>query len=448
MKILQVVHSFLPYTMAGTEVYSYKLSKELARNNEVSVFFRISNPRLKEYALEQKKYEGLDTYAFNHTFRSCKSFRQTYQDEIIDKKFAELLDKINPDVVHIHHLLFLSCGMVGEIKKRKIPAIYTLHDYWLLCYRGQLIKENLKTCNYPSIFECNDCLKYLLSIQGNSLFFYNLLKKKIPASLLNVGKKLYLATAKSKTINGVEIFQKSTQEIFAQIDLFLAPSYFIREKFISQGLKKEKIIYSSYGFDLSNFTAFYEEKSSKLRFGFLGTLLPMKGVDLLISAFKEIKDKNIELSIYGKLFSYSGFESFPKQLKKIIGNDPRIFLRGGYDNKDVGKILSSIDVLVVPSMWFENSPLVIQEAFLAHVPVIASRIGGIPEMVRDGLNGLLFNVGDKDDLKEKLGYIIHHPEMIKKFSENIPAVKSIEEDARRTQEIYQALTKSPAIIHQ
>ncbi|MDD5594907.1 MAG: glycosyltransferase family 4 protein [Candidatus Omnitrophica bacterium] len=448
MKILQVVHSFLPYTMAGTEVYSYKLSKELARNNEVSVFFRINDPRLKEYTLEQKEYEGLNTYALNHTFRHCKSFRQTYQDENIDKKFAELLDKINPDVVHIHHLLFLSFGMVGEIKKRKIPLIYTLHDYWLLCYRGQLIKETLKTCNYPAVNECNECLKYLLSIQGNSLFFYNLLKKKIPASLLNAGKKLYLATARSKTTNAVEVFQKSTQELFTQIDLFLAPSYFIREKFISQGLKKEKIIYSPYGFDLNNFTALSSEKSSKLRFGFLGTLLPMKGVDLLISAFKEIMDKNIELSIYGKLFSYVGFESFPNQLKKVVGNDPRIFLRGGYDNKDVGKILSKIDVLVVPSLWFENSPLVIQEAFLAHLPVVAARIGGIPEMIKDGLSGLLFNAGDKNDLKEKLEYLIHHPEMIKKFKENIPGVKSIEEDARRTQEAYQALTRSPAMIHQ
>ncbi len=98
--------------------------------------------------------------------------------------------------------------------------------------------------------------------------------------------------------------------------------------------------------------------------------------------------------------------------------------------------MANIDVLLVPSIWLENAPLVIQEAFLSKTPVIASRIGGIPELVTDGINGLLLNPGDIKDLKEKIEYIIRNPEVIKKFKESIPEVKSIEENAKEMEEIY------------
>ena len=164
MKIMQVVHSFPPHTMAGTEVYAYNLSKELSKEHEVFVFFRINAPKEKEYSLSHNRLDGMDTYAINRTFRRCDSFEATYNDALIDEKFRELLDKIKPDIVHIQHLLFLSCGIIDEIKKRNIPIVYTLHDYWLRCYRGQLIKDDLSICSGDSPSECLRCLKYLFSL--------------------------------------------------------------------------------------------------------------------------------------------------------------------------------------------------------------------------------------------------------------------------------------------
>lgn len=89
MRILQVAHSFVPYTIAGTEVYSYKLSKELLKRNKVFVFFRVNYPKKEEYSLINNNFEGLETCAINHTFRFCSSFKDTYRDNIIDKKFGE-----------------------------------------------------------------------------------------------------------------------------------------------------------------------------------------------------------------------------------------------------------------------------------------------------------------------------------------------------------------------
>lgn len=436
MKILQIAHSFLPYTMAGTEVYLYKLSKELAKRHKVSVFFRINDTKKQEHSLIYQRFEDLETYAINRTFRTCNSFNGIYNDNAIDAKFTELLDRIQPDVVHIHHLLFLSCGMVGEIKKRSIPIVYTLHDYWLICHRGQLIKDDLTICKGDSIAECKNCLKYLLSIRKHSMYLYRILKRRIPPFSLELLKRLHLALARPKPSSELKKWKDDLGEACSKIDLFIAPSRFIRNRFINRGFSEDTILYFPLGFDSQNFAFIPKTKSKLLRFGFMGTLLPVKGVGFLISTFKKIKNRNIKLSIYGKLFPFTGFESYPNLLKKMVKSDNRIELMGGYDNKDIGQILANIDVLIVPSLWLENAPLVIQEAFLAKTPVIASRIGGIPELVNDGINGLLFNPGDADDLQEKTQSIINNPGIIEKFKEHMPKVKSMEDNTKEIEEIY------------
>jgi len=439
MNILQVVHSFLPYTMAGTEVYSYTLSKELSKKNKVFVFFRIKNTAEKEYFLNRSNFDGLETYAVNKTFKFCNSFEETFNDAAIDEKFRMVLDEVSPDIVHIHHLLFLSHGIVREIKKRNIPIAYTLHDYWLMCYRGQLVKEDLSLCESGPCPECLFCLRYLLGIKKYSLYLYSFLRVWLSPAGINVLKKVYLLFKNRKFANEFEIWKRSLRDIRMKIDLFIAPSYFIKNKFSKFGIQDDRIVYLPYGFDHKNHMVNKKTKSYKIRFGFMGTLLPVKGLDVLISAFKKVYGDGAVLSIYGKLFAYSGFESYPEKLRKDSIEDTRIKLKGGYDHKDISDILADIDVLVVPSVWQENAPLVIQEAFLSKTPVIASKIGGIPELISHGENGLLFEPGDINDLQSKMQYILDNPNIIDEFQDNIPKIKSIEENAAELEEIYNKL---------
>jgi glycosyltransferase involved in cell wall biosynthesis len=112
-----------------------------------------------------------------------------------------------------------------------------------------------------------------------------------------------------------------------------------------------------------------------------------------------------------------------------------------FDNQEIASIFQKIDVLVVPSLWPENSPLVIHEAFLTRTPVIASRIGGISEIVTDGVNGLLFNPGDVNELKEKMQYLIDNPDIIERLRANIPKTRSMEDNGREMEEIYADLLK-------
>lgn len=442
MKILQVIHSFPPYNTAGSEVYTYNLSRELAKRHKVFVFHRINDPYKKEYELTNSPYDGLLIYTINNTFRHCDSFEMTYKNNIIGEKFGLILDQIKPDIVHIQHLLYLSAKIIEEIKKRKIPMVFTLHDYWLICPQGQLFKNNIKLCNREDNSECINCILHHLSIKKHIFNTYCLLKKTIPECLFQVIKSIYLTYSKFVFLNKdkalflIEERIAYIKDICSKIDLLISPSQLLKRKFIKFGIPEDKITLLSYGFDLDFFKNLQKIPSDKLRFGFIGNLLPAKGVHILIQTFNKIRNDNVELRIYGRVSSYKGtLGNYLRYLKKVTGSKNIKFM-GGFACERIAETFSDIDVLVVPSIWYENSPLVIQEAFLSKTPVIASRIGGIPELISDGASGLLFNPGDVNDLQEKIQYLIDNPDIIEKLKENMPEVKSIEDNAKEIEEIY------------
>jgi len=445
MKILQIAHSFLPHSVAGVEVYTYSLCRQLTASHQVFVFHRISNLKSKEYEIRFKKDENLFVYSINNTFRRSYSFEDLYINRSIEKEFEKILDEINPDIVHIQHLAFLSIGLLKNIKERNIPVVFTLHDYWLICPNCQLLRRDLSLCDGNDVIQCIDCLDCLY-IKRLPKKIFLCIRNVIPKGFLNFFRKIYLDCAKGATDilfakNKIEVRINYMKEIFELVDIFVAPSKFLMEMFIKFGIPENKIRFIRNGIDSKPLESFRKKNSSdKMRFGFIGTMLPAKGLDILINAFNMIQNKKVELKIYGKLFPCDGFEYYLKRIKKLAKNSNIKFM-GEFHNRDIAKVFSEIDILVVPSIWNENSPLVIQEAFLYRIPVIASRAGGIPELVNDGVNGLLFSAGDIRDLKEKLEYIIGDYKIINRFKENMPEIKSIKKNAEELEEIYKNLIK-------
>jgi len=442
LRILQVVHSFPPHNIAGTEVYTCNLSRELAKRHEVSIFHRINDKQKGEFEIAQSEHNGLHIHTINNTFKDCDSFEMIYDNKIITEAFENLLNEINPDVVHIQHLLFLSIGIIRAAKERNIPVVFTLHDYWLLCPQGQLLKSNTRVCQQYTASDCVRCMKYQLSLKKRAMHIYWSLRNALPDFLMRAIKNIYfvcvrlLFLSREEEKRQIELRQIRLRQASEMVDIFLAPSQFLRNKFIDFGIPESKIINFPYGLDQSYFKENnLKGKRDKFYFVFIGTLLPSKGVHLLIQAFKRMNRANVELKIYGSENVYRGLEYYLGHIKRI-GRGKNIRFMGGYKNEDVGSILLEADVLVIPSIWYENSPLVIQEAFLAKRLVIASRIGGIPELVNDGVNGLLFNPGNVKDLQEKMECIIDNPDIIEKFKRNMPLIKSIEDNAKEMEEIY------------
>ncbi len=401
LKILIIIHGFPPYYMAGSEVYAWNKCRELAKKHNVIIFTRIEDEYQKPYEITETIEDGLTIIRVNKPGR-VYTFRSKYIDFKMADVFREKLKEISPDIVHIDHLSHLTIQIIKIIKKNGIPIIFTLHDFWMLCIRGQLIQDDYSLCSGPSFEKCINC---------NMKYFTSELQAKLE----------------------IKRWLTSFSKINNQIDLFIAPSRFLRNTYINYGIPEDKIIYMDYGFDKQIINGVKKQPNGKIRFGFLGRIIPVKGLAQLIEAFNNVDHSKSELNIYGKMPSSSIY------LKNRCKNNAIHFM-GGYHYKEISKILSNIDILVVPSIWYENSPLVIHEAFLAKIPVITSNLGGMAELVSHKKNGLLFEPGNVEDLIEKMNIFIENAELIDIYSQKT-YVRSIQEDVKEIEELYYKLLK-------
>jgi len=401
LKVLKVIHGYPPYYMAGSEIYTANFCNEISKKVDLSIFTRIEDEFTKPYNCSESKENGIRIIRVNKPSRDY-TFRSKYQDIKMAKIFEHYLDEISPDIVHIGHLSHLTIQIVNIIHKKNIPIVFTLHDFWMMCIRGQLIRDDSSLCEGPSINNCKEC---------NMKYF----------------------TSEVEAEQEIKVWLKALFRVNQNIDLFIAPSQFLRNKYIEYGIPAEKIVYMDYGFNIDLINGVEKVPSEKIRFGFLGRIIPVKGISFLIEAFNEVDHSKAELNIFGSLQSSSIY------LKNKCENSA-IHFKGGYNYKDISKVLSNIDVLVVPSIWYENSPLVIHEAFVANKPVITSNFGGMFELVKHEKNGLLFERGKIEDLKEKLNIFIENPNLIEKYSQKT-YVRSIQEDVRDIENLYFKLIK-------
>jgi glycosyltransferase involved in cell wall biosynthesis len=447
MKILQVVHSLPSINQAGTEIYTFELASELSKRHQVYIFTRYSDLKQRDYLVRKQVSSGITIYLINNTFRDYESFDMLYQNKNIDEKFAQVLDEIKPDIVHIQHLVFLSLGIIEKAKERNIPLVFTLYDYWLMCPKWHLLKRNQVPCEKAAdgLFdlECDNCLRDMLHINQRTIRAYYSMKRFFPFHLLKYLKKLYFYFNRSPSSDAIEQLKKRSNVVkktVENIDFFLAHSQYIKSQFLKFGIPAEKMLLSYPGLKISNFQRIENKVNGKIRFAFIGTIIPAKGLHVLIRAFNEIKNDAAELKIYGKMKDYTGFEGYLQFLLQSIKNKNIKFM-DEFRHDSVVTIYKDLDVLVVPSIWQENHPFVIREAFLFKKPVVASRTGGITEMIKDGVNGLLFNAGNSGDLKEKMEYIINNPEILDTFSRNSGSVKDIKDDVQELEEFYGKLSE-------
>jgi len=199
--------------------------------------------------------------------------------------------------------------------------------------------------------------------------------------------------------------------------------------FIKNGIKEDLIHHIPFGIDTAKLLDWCEKPpSDKLRIGYIGTLFEHKGVDILIRAFQALRaPERAVLKIYG---SPNQFPEYANKLKTLaescsVTRDSVLFL-GTFPNDDFGKVLSEIDVMVVPSRWYENTPLVMQSALTTKTPMIATDLGGMSELIDHEKNGLLFMLNDHEDLAQQLQKLLDNPEKLTEFKRNIGPQRTIE----------------------
>jgi len=221
-------------------------------------------------------------------------------------------------------------------------------------------------------------------------------------------------------------------------DLILSPSRFLQRIFAQNGLPMERITPIEFGMpglpnDLQERTRAIPHHE-RLRFGFIGSFMPHKGIHVLIEAFNGVPEESAELHLFGAPVD----PAYREHLLETARH-PRIHWRGEFAHADRWGVLAELDLLVVPSIWYENSPLTIHEARAARVPVIASDIGGIPELVHHGINGLTFPAGDATALATCLRKVIDEPDLLAEWQRATAPAKTLDAHAAEIEDMYRRL---------
>jgi len=401
MRILKVIHGYPMRYNAGSEVYSQMLCHALANRHEVHVFTREENPFKPDYIIETEA-DTTDSRIKLHVMNlSGDRHHYQYQHPTADQKFTQLLDKIKPDIVHIGHLNHLSTSIVYAIKQQKIPILFTLHDYWLMCPRGQFMQRNANldselwaACtgqdNKKCAIQCySGCLSGAPKEQEQELNFWE---------------------------QWVARRMDHTRDITQLIDHFVAPSRYLYQRFVDDfQLPKEKITYLDYGFDLQRFAKARQRLANEpFTFGYIGTHIPAKGIQHLIQAFS-LMQGNCLLRIWGR--PNQNTASLKALAASCVGKQKsNIEWLGEYCNNEIlSEVFNKVDCIVVPSIWVENSPLVIHEALQARVPVITANVGGMAEYITHEVNGLLFEHRNSNSLAQQMQILLDNPVFAKKI---------------------------------
>ncbi len=437
------VHKFFPEHKAGTEVLTLKIAKELmSRGHEIFVVTasppdidarHASGPDFSEY-----EYEGVKVHSIGEALRlRGYTFRHEYEHPEMGKHFAKLIDNFKPDLVHVMHAQNLSGSVISVSKNKKLPVVLSPTDFWFICPIVQLKRPDNSVCEGPGPGAANCLTCYTPQLIPPADQISEAISRRVPAlkgafAGTTIGKTAlqtaYSAYKFPAAVKATVDRPAYLRDIANSADAITVPTLLMKRLFTKNGINNDLIHHIQFGIDQEKLLGYQEKKPSNvLRIGYVGTLYDHKGVDILIKAFQRLTPiKEPELKIYG---STEQFAEYSKYLKELAQSDAKSSMRvhflGAFHNDLFGEVLSGIDVLVVPSIWYENTPLVMQSALTTKTPLIASDLGGMSELINHGKDGFVFKVRDDKDLAEKLQLLVDQPDLLSKFRANIGPQRSI-----------------------
>jgi glycosyltransferase involved in cell wall biosynthesis len=447
MRIVHVANGFPPTAIAGVEQYTNTLAREQLQHHDVAVFCREYAPDLADYTVLNENQDGLSIQRIVNNLRSVSSLETHYRNTTIETLFRTYLQGMHPDVVHFQHCIGLSAGLPAVAREMGIPFVLSLPDYWYICPTTRLLTREMALC--PGVHHGVDCRRCLgATLQISSLlhrfpFYAQIRDAVVPVRLQHriLDRLEQVRPAAQSADNPVaEPFARRMrfmQQMLSAAPRLLALSEFCAQIYRDFGVRPETIRVLPWGLDRDRWQHMPLRKPSRrLRFGYIGGLSTHKGVGVLVRAFRQLSNPDVELHLFG--FKVPN-DSFAARLKKDTGKDARIHFRGRYENRQLPQLLANIDVIVVPSRWHETYSLVTREALLAGLPVIASRVGAIPEVIADGVNGLLVSPSDEAALAAALIRLASDRALVVRLAQAAAStpVTSIKDHAPAVEAVYQ-----------
>ncbi len=409
-RILIISHGHPDFSLGGGEIAAHAHWAEVRRRGiEAMLVSRVSEsaghtgtPFLARSA------DGLEVLfnppPVNH-FRHSQPHRR-----VVHEDFRALLERFRPTVIHFHHYAHLGLELIREVRKyaSDAPIVVTLHEFLAICHaQGQMLKKNGLLCQKAAPLDCHMCFP---DISPQDFFLR-------------------------------EMFVKS---FFGLVDQFVSPSQFLCDRYIAWGLPPEKMSVLENGQPRPNEVIAEEPSAQALaaRFVVLGQLSRLKGTPVVLDAVRLLPKalrKRVRIEIHGSVQYVE--DDFKAQFGKALSQlEDTVHFCGSYRSADVGDIIRHNGWVIVPSIWWENSPLVIQEAFAAGRPVICSNIGGMAEKVKHGVSGLHFRVNNAADLAARIEECATTPGLWASLRAGVPQPPAIDETVDQLLALYQRLS--------
>jgi glycosyltransferase involved in cell wall biosynthesis len=411
LKILQICHNHPSLHPGGTEIFAHDLFGALKAVPGVNAAFLACVS-----GLHRDPKPGTRLQAMGHNSDEILlwsgHYDRFYQSQVdlygVVPELAAFLRSFQPDIVHVHHTMLLGIEMLFLIR-RVLPQariVYTLHDYFPICANeGQMVTtQEHALCRGASPDACHRCFP-----------------KATPDKFV--------------------LRETHLKNMFRLVDRFLAPSEFLKSRYVAWGLAPDRIEVMRNGRPSVAVPPPRAARSRPDVFGTFGNVSPFKGTLVALRAAERLVaagERDFEMRIHGgTLFQTDAFKAdFDAAIKSAA---PAARHLGTYDAVTMPPLLADVDWVVVPSIWWENAPLVISEAFRAGRPVLCSGIGGMAEMVEDDVNGLHFRPNDPADLARVMRRAMTEPGLWARLSANLPAVPTIKDSARAHLELYNGL---------
>ena len=375
-RILVISHGHPDFSLGGAEIAAYNLFNAYKESKQVEDAWFLARADRGRGATGQIRKRRDNEYLWEQAVHNWHMMKAVEQNSLTTW-FADFIKALNPTIVHMHHYAHMGLEFIRVIKQvnPEIRIFFTIHEYMAICkHNGQMVKtgEGHKLCSSESFDECRNCFPE------------------------NTAEDFWLRK---------HYFQKH----FDMIDGFISPSEFLRQRYIDWGIDENKIIMIENGQrDIAPLPPRkLPEGGKRNRFAYFGQVNPYKGIDVLLEALRSMtKEERSELTveIHGaNLEAQTGeFQEKVKKLARKFIKEGSLRWVGPYRPEEQLAKMQEIDWVVVPSIWWENSPMVIQEAFTAGRPLIVSNIGGMAEKVKDGIDGLHFSARNPTDLASKM----------------------------------------------
>ncbi len=463
MRILMISHLV---DFGGVGIYVHNLSKELSKQGvDVGYLYAGEYNFLIRPYVRWRLSNGITYLSFVNSPNTYPSFAYTHPRDqksvpIIEHNFIKLIDKFKPDIIHIHDIAGFCSSLIEIAHNQNIPIVNSLHNYWYICPRVELF-DNVKMtiCSGPK--DGLNCSQYVpfnpgrlgkakakLRVQGIKNLFRTVIGDSRVGQLRILRKKFQgnrIRKTESKQHNKSVVIPSLVSDyverekyhrylLSEKVDINIAVSNFVKSRFEDFGIPSSKILVQHIGTKAAEFLKPTNRTNKNVTFGYIGPLTPHKGANVLIQAFSGLQNRKARLIVYG----YNPRNEYAQNLK-MLSRGKLVDFRPGYKYQNLQQVLSEIDIVVVPPIWYDNAPQVVFEALATKTPVIGSNIGGIPDFIKDGVNGFLFEAGNVEELRNKMLTILTNPDIIDEFKSQIIPMKTMKSHTEEMIALYRGL---------